>query len=267
MMDDLTPEEREALKNLPRERMPSAGLEDQVVGAMRSRGLLTAKKRGHVLRLTTSRVAGLLAACIVLIVGAYSIGLQRGDRMQTIIGVQPPELGVIPYSEAPRESQAVDVESLESLADATTESQATSEPPPSPLAKRERTANKALETPEETKPSVKLDLRQDEVADDAPAAAGLAAEPAPAAGDIDVAERKQKEQIGIQPPSTMSFEARDALAPQALTESAARPRTYQLGGSTFIVDGPDGVRIVESEDGREILIYTSDGLIRIRLAD
>jgi len=75
--DDLTPEEREALSSLPRERTPSAGLEDRVVAAMREHGHI-ARKPARVIRLTTSRVAGLLAACVVLVIGAYSIGLNRG---------------------------------------------------------------------------------------------------------------------------------------------------------------------------------------------
>ena len=65
--DELTPEEREALAHLPRERTPSAGLEDRVVAAMREHGHL-ARKPARVIRLTTSRVAGLLAACLVLMI-------------------------------------------------------------------------------------------------------------------------------------------------------------------------------------------------------
>jgi hypothetical protein len=33
------------------------------------------------------------------------------------------------------------------------------------------------------------------------------------------------------------------------------------------VDAPDSLRIVRDEHGRSLLIYTSDGVIRIRLAD
>jgi hypothetical protein len=51
--------------------------------------------------------------------------------------------------------------------------------------------------------------------------------------------------------------------------SDARPRwiTYQLDGKTVFVEAPDSVRVVEDEQGRMLLIYTSDGIIRIRLAD
>jgi hypothetical protein len=280
MMDDLTPEERDALKNLPRERMPSAGLEDRVVGAMRDRGLLTAKQPGRVVRLTSSRVAGLLAACVVLIVGAYSIGLQRGDREQTIIGVQPPELRAIPYSEIEVQSQAEDAERSELADDDVATGNA------STLAKQEPAANQAA--PPESKPGVKLDLqtrsgRSDEGA--GAADAGLAAEemsgasreitseavetsPASApepAGEVMESAPARKKESRQQPPPTLKY-SRD-FAPQSLAPSTARLRTYQLGGSAFTVDAPDSVRIVESPDGREILIYTSDGLIRVRLAD
>ena len=268
-MDDLTPEEREALKNLPRERMPSAGLEDRVVGAMRERGMLTAKKPGRVVRLTTSRVAGLLAASIVLIVGAYSIGLQRGTPDQALLGVQPPELS---EQMQPLSSEVDDTwrrtttgELAEGAGDLQVE----------PLAKEEAAANEA--PAQETTPGVKLDLPTrvgrsdgDVVIGTAPeAASGLAAQEEPATATesaremTEVAPAKKKERRA-QPPSTMAF-SRDSAALQSMAPT--RLRTYQLGGSAFIVDAPDSVRIVEAPDGRELLIYTSDGLIRIRLAD
>ena len=88
--DELTPEEREALAHLPRERMPSAGLEDRVVAAMRERGHLS-RKPARVIRLSTSRGAGLLAACLVLMIGAYSIGLRRGVNDEVLKNVEPRE--------------------------------------------------------------------------------------------------------------------------------------------------------------------------------
>ena len=89
MTDELTPEERAALKNLPRERMPSAGLEDRVVGAMRDHGLLAQKRAGRVVRITTGRMAGLMAACVALVIGGYSIGLHRGDENDVIRSAAP----------------------------------------------------------------------------------------------------------------------------------------------------------------------------------
>ncbi|HET6348755.1 MAG TPA: hypothetical protein VFH88_06685, partial [Candidatus Krumholzibacteria bacterium] len=84
MSDELSPEELDALKRLPRERVPSAGLEERVVGSMRERGFIapagTRAARGRLVRLTSSRVAGLVAACIVLMVGAYTIGVRHGEN-------------------------------------------------------------------------------------------------------------------------------------------------------------------------------------------
>ena len=77
MTEEWTPEERKALDELPRERMP-AGLEGRVVDAMRERGLLA--KRRHVIELTRGRAAAVLAAGVAFIMGAYSIGLHRGAR-------------------------------------------------------------------------------------------------------------------------------------------------------------------------------------------
>ncbi|HET6462979.1 MAG TPA: hypothetical protein VFH33_04195, partial [Candidatus Krumholzibacteria bacterium] len=101
--DELTPEEREALAHLPRERMPSAGLEDRVVAAMREKGHLT-RKPARVIRLTTSRVAGLLAACLVLMIGAYSIGLHRGVDNEVLEKVQPKSIEL-----SPRETEEIRV--------------------------------------------------------------------------------------------------------------------------------------------------------------
>jgi hypothetical protein len=99
MTDELTPQEREALQGLPRERMPSAALEERVVGAMRARGFVAARP-SRVVRITNSRVAGLLAACIVLIVGAYAIGLHRGGDNPVLRSVELPQSDVVSIPES-----------------------------------------------------------------------------------------------------------------------------------------------------------------------
>jgi hypothetical protein len=40
-----------------------------------------------------------------------------------------------------------------------------------------------------------------------------------------------------------------------------------LNGSPVVVEAPDSVRITRDEQGRMLIIYTSDGIIRIRMAD
>jgi type IV secretory pathway TrbD component len=70
--NDLTPDERKAFETLPREMMPSAGLEDRVAGALRSRGLLRPKRRAIVL--TRGRVAVAVAASIAFVVAGFALG-------------------------------------------------------------------------------------------------------------------------------------------------------------------------------------------------
>jgi hypothetical protein len=75
--DDLTPYEKELLGKLPRERMPGAALEDDVVKALRSRGLLRSDRQ-PVLALTFPRVLAAAAACLLLVVGGFALGRWTG---------------------------------------------------------------------------------------------------------------------------------------------------------------------------------------------
>lgn len=76
---ELTPAEKKALEMLPRDRMPGAGLEDRVVGALRDRGVLVAPRR-RVIELTARRIATVVAACIVLLVVGFAFGQWVGAR-------------------------------------------------------------------------------------------------------------------------------------------------------------------------------------------
>jgi len=71
--DDLTPFEDDMMKSLPKERMPSAPLEDRVVGALQDRGVLRGRSRRSV-ELTPGRIAGVLAASLALLVGGFALG-------------------------------------------------------------------------------------------------------------------------------------------------------------------------------------------------
>ena len=53
----------------------------------------------------------------------------------------------------------------------------------------------------------------------------------------------------------------------ALQEAVQRPLTFHLNGKTVVLDVPENVRVVEDEQGKVLLIYTSDGIIRIRVTD
>jgi hypothetical protein len=63
--------------------------------------------------------------------------------------------------------------------------------------------------------------------------------------------------------------APQALAPQpsSLSDAVQRPLTFVLNGKTVILDVPHNVRVVEDEQGKVLLVYTSDGIIRIRVTD
>jgi type IV secretory pathway VirB10-like protein len=247
MSDELTPEEREALNNLPRERMP-VGLETRVVDAMREHGFLARRRRTIVL--TNTRAAGVLAAGVALIIGAYSIGLHRGEGEETLrtIAQQAPS-SVPPAEDAPAPAQS----------------------PPATAPAPETDRLESQDAP------VKDALERARANESSPEAEALA--PAPTVlgeskKDLDWQLKPKEEERADASKSTAS-----RLAPQAggasgrilaMDEASdARPRwiTYQLDGKTVFVEAPDSVRVVEDEQGRMLLIYTSDGIIRIRLAD
>lgn len=74
MMDEeLTPQERRALDDLPAERTPSDFLEERVVRSLHQRGLLR-KGRRRALELTPSRLAAAVAASLLLVVAGFAVG-------------------------------------------------------------------------------------------------------------------------------------------------------------------------------------------------
>lgn len=229
MSDELTPEEREALKNLPKERMPSAGLESRVVDAMRNRGFLG--KRRRVIAITSGRVAGLVAACVALVVGGYSLGLQHGVNEEVLPRVE------IMKSEAPVEEATPPAPAKEqtkpgAVSDETVNEQTAVEAPPAPLPKQ-----KKAEATEE-KSSAETPVVSAETAEQpsTPAAFNRSATPKSASGS-------------------------------GMPDLAHRSMTFLLDGARVRVELPDSARI--SQDGRTgiIYIYTSDGVIRILPAD
>lgn len=223
MSDELTPEEREAIDQLPRERMP-AGLEARVVGAMQERGFLAGRRRTLVW--SNSRVAGLLAASVVLVIGAYSIGLHRGSS-------DP----VVPPATLPRTDHIARVGEQQESAFAPQQEDAARAAPEARAGSDEAT---------EAHPTKKE--RQEE----------------PVTTEHDVAESLTAKAPA--PASALNQSARfmrDAAAP----ETAPPPLTFLLDGTPVFVEAPDSVRVVQDESGRILIIHTSDGIIRIRLAD
>jgi len=272
MTDELKPELKEAMKNMPRERMPS-GLEAKVTGAMRDHGFL--RRRRRTVAVTGGRVAGLLAACVALMIGAYSIGLHRGGgdavlpsavapaqrnaeeaKLEEPTASGPPDMGNVVAEESatgpakrqeaksPPPEQSVSAEEKpgdDRLAHADAERRvATPESGPEPEVREERVLSKR---PADAQ-SVERTREKDRVAE------GLASadEAAPA-----------REALTSQPQAP-------SPAPSSVTPRMLPVPLLMLGDLPVVVDAPDSVRVTQDERGQMILIYTSDGIIRIRPA-
>jgi type IV secretory pathway VirB10-like protein len=249
MTDELTPEEKEALKNLPRERMP-VGLEARVVEAMREHGFLTKRRRTIVL--TGSRVAGLVAASVALMIGAYSIGLHRGGGDV-----------VVPPAATLTESERGPVDRA---------------PPPPPEERAERIAARGAGEPAVAEADEKVIPESQEEKVATPTAP-------PAPSDEALADRTRQSRPEEEAPAQSRREAASPPATEALAlspaaEDAGRARmmkfdaapqpkkqsfTFLLNGSPLSVEA-DSVRVTEDERGRILHIYTPDGVIRLRLA-
>lgn len=91
---ELTPSEKKAYETLPRDRMPSAGLEDRVASALRQRGVL-APSRGRVIQITTRRVAAVVAASLALLAGGFGLGQWAAARHAPAADLVAPELSDI----------------------------------------------------------------------------------------------------------------------------------------------------------------------------
>jgi hypothetical protein len=256
MSDELTPEERKAIDSLPRERMP-ARLEGRVVDAMREHGFLAKRRRTIVL--TNGRVAGVLAASVAVMIGAYSIGLHRGGveealRAAAPMGTQAP--GSLSSAEDDGRVR-VQTPSLDAIKPESKPLESKDALRSEDLQKQTRTNQVPATNQPATSEGLASTIRSDE-----------------SKKDLDW-QLKSKEEGSAQGTVASPLQAEPARAtdrarppqPSALAESAQRPFTYVLDGKTIVVEAPDSVRIVEDKQGRMLLIYTSDGIIRIRLAD
>jgi len=283
MTDELTPEEKEALKKLPREQVPSAGLEDRVVGALRERGVL-AKQRRRTVEITNSRVAGLLAACVALVIGAYSIGVHWGGGAQVL-----PDVATGVWRTDDR---------------ATVEAPATVVPEtPGTGAPEAKTGRSASDETRNTEPSA--DAADAEKRDVAAPKKESTAESSPVLGVLPEKQtvvegdraREEQEQESAEIPASRpqeTLEPQEAPAQRAMMKESvrlaqpvpegayltaqpkpmgkaplifARTLSFLLSGVPVVVDAPDSVRITQDDLGRMIIIYTKDGPIRFRLAD
>ncbi|HKW14352.1 MAG TPA: hypothetical protein VJS69_07705 [Candidatus Krumholzibacteria bacterium] len=276
--DDLTPEEREALSSLPRERTPSAGLEERVVAAMRERGHIK-RKPARVIPITTTRVAGLLAACLVLMIGAYSIGLHNRVNNEVLKNIEPQPRSTSVTDEMKRDElsppaaneNALQKEKTAGVRPPSTlgtveaqEAAPTTEPEAQFVDKKAPAFEPKLAVPQlASRKDAKQEARQprDEVTKSmqktfsngiAKGMPGATDMPAPSSAPMPTQLRANASSVQ---------ESRAASAPPSST------RTFAINGGTLIVDAPDSLQIVTDEHGRTLVIYTSDGIIRIRLAN
>jgi hypothetical protein len=325
MSDELTPREKELLAKLPRERMP-LGLEGRVVEAMREKGFLARRRR--MIEITNSRVAGLLAACVALMIGAYAIGLHRGggDVVLTVptierearVGAPPadfegkktPTSGDVAETEeesptrgrhdeerpvAARSDASVPVESAPKAEPsqqnvAKSKAQSTVEPAPGAVAETaEETAGDAPQAEERarslasgkeapaTPPKKALKTHADESSERIADTGGR--EEAQPAVEARPSARAQGSRRGEVPAVTTSpwDDAREAEAesvtekalplPQSIRDDLADRRLTLLLNGTPVTVEADSARVVEDERGRILIIYTPDGIMRLRLAD
>jgi hypothetical protein len=247
MTDELTPEEKDAFDKLPRERMPAglpAGLEERVVSAMREHGYLV--KRRRVVELTGGRMAGVLAASVALVIGAYSIGLHRGS------GVLPPAATLQRDDRAPSETP------IETRAPAS------------------KPMDEVATTPAPTKSEGTLAESYEKKSDatDVPAAlpeeadAGRSAQPEAAEG---LALKAREPVRSPTPAAPQSLGKLNQPVDRAQTPATAAPSPALKGQTTFLLNGsvvvevPDSVRVIPDELGKMLIIHTSDGIIRIYL--
>jgi hypothetical protein len=78
--DELTPREREALKALPRERMPGRLLEERTVQALRQRGLLRARRSWTPVRVGMAMAAGLMLFMAGTLYGQWRVTQPEGAQ-------------------------------------------------------------------------------------------------------------------------------------------------------------------------------------------
>jgi hypothetical protein len=248
MTDELTPEEKEALKNLPRERMP-IGLEARVVEAMREHGFLAQRRR--VIALTSGRVAGLLAACVALMIGAYSIGLHRGgvDTILPAAGTVAPDERVRAIAPAVDEAE----KKLEHPASDALEAKRTA---PAETREKARTASEKIN---EAEPMVATDAVREDRAREADTKEKTPATPAKS-----VEELHAQKTDDAPMPSVMAKQFADAPKSEA-SATSKQSLTFLLNGVPVTVEA-DSTRIVEDDRGRTLIIYTSGGVIRVPLA-
>jgi len=260
MTDELTPEENKAMSSLPRERMP-AGLEARVVDSMRDRGFLE-KQRRRTIDITNSRLTGLLAACVALMIGAYSIGLQRGES-----DTLRPRVATLEQKDSERvEEPAIDAAKKQADRPAPAKTLDAEQPASDMPRESDRlTFNEARQE------LVGQDRADQDVADEVTAdrdqkfeAKGKELTVRAGREVAATPQALEEESVGRIQPRRSKAASETPVSTPALSR---QPQTFLLNGFRVVVDAPDSVRVTQDDDGKMLLIYTSDGVIRVRPTD
>ncbi len=96
--DELTPAEKKALSSLPKERVPSAFLEERVVRSLRREGLLQTREGRRMIPITGWRIAGAVAACVAFVVCGFALGYWANSRPVAVQQVLVPDAGATPVA-------------------------------------------------------------------------------------------------------------------------------------------------------------------------
>jgi hypothetical protein len=96
--DELTPSEKKALESLPKERVPSAFLEERVVRSLRREGLLQTREGRRAIPITGWRIAGAVAACVAFVVCGFALGYWASSRPAAVQQVLVPDAGAVPVA-------------------------------------------------------------------------------------------------------------------------------------------------------------------------
>lgn len=112
--DDLTPQEKKALETLPKERVPSAFLEERVVRTLRRRGALKASSR-RTIEITNKRLMGAVAACLAFVVCGFAMGLLATPSQYVSPPVATTDAGPVPVALSVQEAGTAYVTALERL--------------------------------------------------------------------------------------------------------------------------------------------------------
>jgi hypothetical protein len=114
--EELTPPEKKALESLPKERVPSAFLEERVVRALRREGLIETRGGRRAVPITGWRIAGAVAACIAFVVCGFALGYWANSRPTSIPLTMTPATNGVPVALSVQQAGTDYILALEKLA-------------------------------------------------------------------------------------------------------------------------------------------------------